>query len=197
MTKQGFPEDPALFFREWLAEAEKTEPNDPNAMCLATAGTDGQPHARMVLLKGLDESGYVFYTNTESDKGRQLAQNALAALCFHWKSLGRQVRIEGTVEAVAPREADAYFATRPRGSQLGAWASAQSRPLDARETFETRLEDVERLYRGKDIPRPPHWSGYRVIPRRVEFWQAEEFRLHWRIIYEKTENGWTTGMLYP
>jgi pyridoxamine 5'-phosphate oxidase len=182
-------------FGAWFAEAQTTEPNDPNAMILATAAP--HPSARTVLLKAWDERGFVFYTNLESRKSAALAANPHAALLFYWKILHRQVRIEGSVDLVEPHEADAYFATRPRDSQAGAWASAQSRPLPDRETFETGLADVKARYEGMAIPRPPFWSGWRVTPDYFEFWQDQKYRLHDRHIYRRTETGWETGLLYP
>jgi len=192
-------EDPLQRFGLWFEEAEAKEPNDPSAMALATVGADGMPSVRMVLLKGVDPRGFVFYTNLESRKGQQLAGNPQAALCFHWKSLRRSVRIEGTVEPVSAAEADAYFATRPRVSQLGAWASDQSAPLRAREELEKRFSDLERKYQGKDVPRPPHWSGYRVAPLAVEFWENRPGRLHQRELYARKAPGapWTMTLLNP
>ncbi len=189
--------DPFLWFTEWFAEATRSEPRDPNAMTLATATPDGMPSARTVLLKGHDARGFVFYTNTLSRKGGELAANRRAALLFHWKSLGRQVRIEGAVEDVTAAEADAYFASRPRLSRLGAWASDQSRTLPARTELEDRLAALERRYPGDDIPRPPHWSGYRVLPSRFEFWQEAPFRLHDRTVFTRDGGGWAASKLYP
>ena len=189
--------DPFSLFDEWFAEAQASEPNDPNAMALATAGADGQPHVRMVLLKGHDPDGFVFYSNEQSAKGGQLAENGRAALLLHWKSLRRQVRIEGVVERVSSEEADAYFATRGRDSQLGAWASDQSRPLDSRKTFESRFEQTKRRFDGVDVPRPPHWGGYRVIPQTIEFWTDRPHRLHERRLFTRAADGWTEGLLYP
>jgi pyridoxamine 5'-phosphate oxidase len=189
--------DPFSLFDEWFAEAQASEPNDPNAMALATAGADGQPHVRMVLLKGHDPDGFVFYSNEQSAKGGQLAENGRAALLLHWKSLRRQVRIEGVVERVSSEEADAYFATRGRDSQLGAWASDQSRPLDSRKTFESRFDETKRRFDGVDVPRPPHWGGYRVIPETIEFWTDRPHRLHERRLFTRAADGWTEGLLYP
>ncbi|HEY1932753.1 MAG TPA: pyridoxamine 5'-phosphate oxidase [Acetobacteraceae bacterium] len=190
--------DPFARFQEWMAEAEANEPSEPNAMTVATATRDGVPSARAILLKGVDRRGFVFYTNLHSRKAGELAANSHVALLFHWKSLGRQVRIEGIVEPVTDVEADAYFASRPRISRLGAWASDQSRPLPDRVTLERRLAEFEKLYPGDDIPRPPHWSGFRVIPRHFEFWQNMDFRLHDRTIYARgADGGWTIGKLYP
>ena len=189
--------DPFSLFDEWFAEAQASEPNDPNAMALATAGANGQPHVRMVLLKGHDPDGFVFYSNEQSAKGGQLAENGRAALLLHWKSLRRQVRIEGVVERVSSEEADAYFATRGRDSQLGAWASDQSRPLDSRKTFESRFDETKRRFDGVDVPRPPHWGGYRVIPETIEFWTDRPHRLHERRLFTRAADGWTEGLLYP
>jgi pyridoxamine 5'-phosphate oxidase len=189
--------DPFQLFDEWFAEARSSEPNDPESMALATAGADGRPHVRMVLLKGRGPDGFVFYTNEQSAKGEQLRENGRAALLFHWKSLRRQVRIEGAVERVSDADADAYFASRARDSQLGAWASDQSRPLDSRETFENRFEEAKRRFEGADVPRPPHWGGYRVIPDRIEFWSDRPHRLHERRLFTRVADGWTEGLLYP
>lgn len=190
--------DPHALFESWFAEAKASEPNDPEAMTLATAAPDGRPAARMVLLKGHDERGFVFYTNSQSRKGGELAANRQAALLFHWKSLRRQVRIEGRIEPVAPGEADAYFATRARDSQLGAWASEQSRPLAGREVFEARFAALQAQYEGRDVPRPPHWWGYRLVPDRIELWQDRPHRLHERRLFTPGPDGrWTEGLLYP
>jgi pyridoxamine 5'-phosphate oxidase len=189
--------DPFQLFDEWLAEARAGEPNEPEAMTVATAGADHQPSARMVLLKAHGPEGFVFYTHERSAKGEDLGQNPRAALLFHWKSLCRQVRIEGAVERVSDAEADAYFASRARDSQLGAWASDQSRPLDSRETFEWRFEEAQRRFDGKDVPRPSSWGGYRVVPNRIEFWTAREHRLHERRLFTREANCWTEGLLYP
>ena len=190
--------DPFHQFEAWFAEAQASEPNDPNAMTLATATPDGVPSARVVLLKALDDRGFTFFTNTQSRKGCELALNTCAALLFHWKSLRRQVRVEGMVEPVAGAEADAYFATRARISRLGAHASDQSRPLPAREVLEQRVQAADARYPGEDIPRPEHWSGYRLLPSRFEFWQDMPYRLHDRTVHERGEDGaWTTMKLYP
>jgi pyridoxamine 5'-phosphate oxidase len=189
--------DPIARFADWLREAEASEPNDANAVALATVDADGQPAVRMVLLKGLSDTGFVFYTNRQSRKGHDLAANAHAALLFHWKTSRRQVRVEGVVTPVSNAEADAYFATRGRISKLGAWASDQSRPLPDRATLEARLAEVEARFEGVDVPRPPHWSGYRVAPSAIEFWSDGEHRLHVRELFAKTREGWRTGLLYP
>jgi pyridoxamine 5'-phosphate oxidase len=189
--------DPFTLFDEWFAEASASEPNEPEAMTLATAGADGQPSARMVLLKAHGPEGFVFYTHEQSAKGRDLSQNPRAALLFHWKPLGRQVRIEGNVERVSDAEADAYFASRARDSQLGAWASDQSRPLDSRATFEHRFEEAKRRFDGTDVPRPPSWGGYRVVPQRIEFWTARPHRLHERRLFTLADGSWSEGVLYP
>jgi pyridoxamine 5'-phosphate oxidase len=190
--------DPFTTFDAWMAEAWTHEPEDANAMTLATTTPDGLPSARIVLLKGADARGFVFYTNKQSRKAGELAANSRAALLFHWKPLGRQVRIEGRVTDVTDAEADAYYATRPRISRLGAWASDQSRALPDRAVLERRLAEYDATYPGEDIPRPPHWSGYRLIPDRFEFWQNMPFRLHDRTIYTGAANGgWTVGKVYP
>jgi len=175
--------DPFALFDEWFTEARASEPNDPEAMALATADADGRPSVRMVLLKGHGPDGFVFYTNEHSAKGDQLAINPRAALLLHWKSMRRQIRVEGPVERVPNEQADAYFASRARDSQLGAWASDQSRPLDQRETFEARFEEVKRRFDGQRVPRPAHWGGYRVAPERIEFWTDRPHRLHERRLF--------------
>ncbi|HWH21723.1 MAG TPA: pyridoxamine 5'-phosphate oxidase [Allosphingosinicella sp.] len=189
--------DPHALFEEWLTEARAGEPNDPEAMALGTADASGRPSVRMVLLKGHDSRGFVFYTNLDSRKGGDLAANAKAALLFHWKSLRRQVRIEGSVEGVTAEEADSYFATRSRESQLGAWASDQSRPLESRAAFEERYREVQARFEGQDVPRPPRWSGFRVVPERIEFWNDRAHRLHERRLFEREGSGWRESLLHP
>ncbi len=193
------PEDPIARFESWMAEAAKTEPNDPNAVCLATATPDGRPSARMVLLKGADARGFVFYTNLESRKGGELAANPHAALCFHWKGMGRSVRVEGPVEPVEAAEADAYYASRSRGSRIGAWASKQSRPLEGRWALEKAVAEYTLKFGLGEIPRPPFWSGFRVLPRRIEFWRNMPFRLHERVVFQRDDDAaaWRTELLYP
>jgi pyridoxamine 5'-phosphate oxidase len=190
-------DDPHALFEEWMAEARLSEPNDANAMALATADAEGHPSVRMVLLKGHDDRGFVFYTNLDSRKGSELAANANAALLFHWKSLRRQVRIEGPVERVTDAEADAYFASRARESQLGAWASDQSRPLDRRETFEARYQQMVARFEGEVVPRPPRWSGWRVLAERIEYWSDRAFRLHERRLFVRDGAGWHESLLFP
>ena len=189
--------DPFELFEQWYAEARAAEPNDPDAMALATADSAGRPSVRMVLLKGHGRDGFVFYTNRDGRKGGELAANPNAALMFHWKSLRRQVRIEGPVEAVPDDEADAYYATRSRDSQLGAWASDQSRPLDRRETLEARFAEAARRFDGQPVPRPPHWTGFRVVPRTIEFWSDGAHRLHERRLFTRDGDQWSEGLLYP
>ena len=189
--------EPFRLFDAWFQEAKAKEPNDPEAMTLATVGADGMPSARMVLLKGVDPRGFVFYTNYESRKGQQLMAHAKAALCFHWKSLRRSIRIEGPVEQTSPEEADAYFSSRPRSSQIGAWASDQSRPLEGRFALEARVAKFTAKFGVGPVPRPPHWSGFRIMPSRIEFWEDRPFRLHDRLVYTRDGDGWATTRLYP
>ncbi len=190
-------DDPFALFDAWYAEARVSEPNDSNAMALATADAAGRPSVRMVLLKGHGPDGFVFYTNRESRKAGEIAANPHAALLFHWKSLRRQIRIEGAMTLATDAESDAYFASRSRDSQLGAWASDQSRPLADRATFEARFEDVKARFEGQDVPRPLHWGGYRLTPDHIEFWQDRAHRLHERRVFDRTPDGWTEGLLYP
>ena len=189
--------DPDSLFDDWLREAEASEPNDPNALALATVDSDGMPNVRMVLLKGHDPDGFVFFTNFESAKGRELTAHPKAALLFHWKSLKRQVRVRGSVAPVSDAEADAYFASRARTSRLGAWASQQSRPLESRFALEKAVAVYAAKYPVGTVPRPPYWSGYRLTPVEWEFWKDMPFRLHNRVRYRKTDKGWETARLYP
>ncbi|ORE98995.1 pyridoxamine 5'-phosphate oxidase [Aurantimonas sp. 22II-16-19i] len=191
--------DPFAFFDGWLREAADSEPNDPNALSLATVDTDGLPDVRMVLLKGVDARGFAFYTNFESAKGRQLLATRKAAMCFHWKSRRRQVRLRGPVEVVTEAEADAYYASRPRVSRLGAWASQQSRPLESRAQLQAEVDRLDATYAEDEIPRPPHWSGFRLMPLSIEFWQDGAFRLHDRIVFtrDSLDAPWDIVRLYP
>ena len=189
--------EPFNLFGEWLADATKSEPNDPNALALATVDADGLPDVRMVLLKGFDQKGFVFYTNFESAKGREILGSMKAAMCFHWKSLRRQVRVRGPVEIVTDAEADAYYASRPRGSRIGAWASKQSRPLESRFALEKAVAEYTARHPIGDIPRPAHWSGFRIIPQQVEFWHDRPFRLHDRMLFTQSGDGWEKTRLYP
>lgn len=190
---------PFVQFGEWLAEAEKSEPNDPSAVALATVDEDGLPNVRMVLMRGYDENGFVFYTNFESAKGREILSARKAAMVFHWKSLRRQVRLRGPVETVSDEEADAYFQSRPRGSRIGAWASQQSRPLESRMALEKAVAVNTAKYGIGDIPRPPYWSGFRIRPVEIEFWRDGAFRLHDREVFRRTEPAgpWSVQRLYP
>ena len=200
LTSGDFTEsaEPFRLFAEWLHDATKSEPNDPNGLALATVDRDGMPDVRMVLLKGFDEEGFVFYTNFESAKGREILSSMKAAMCFHWKSLRRQVRIRGPVEIVSDEEADAYFKTRPRGSRIGAWASKQSRPLESRFALEKAVAEYTAKYAIGEIPRPKHWSGFRLVPSYIEFWHDRPFRLHDRIVFTRSGHaGWEKARLYP
>ncbi|ESZ54361.1 pyridoxamine 5'-phosphate oxidase [Mesorhizobium sp. L103C131B0] len=190
--------EPFRLFAEWLEDAKKSEINDANGVALATVDADGMPDVRMVLLKGFDESGFVFYTNFESAKGCEILGSMKAAMCFHWKSLRRQVRIRGPVEIVSDAEADAYYATRPRGSRIGAWASKQSRPLESRFALEKAVAEYTARYPIGEIPRPKHWSGFRIVPQAIEFWHDRPFRLHDRLVFSRNaEGGWDKTRLYP
>jgi pyridoxamine 5'-phosphate oxidase len=201
MAEAGFTErdDPLALFAEWLEDASKSEPSDPTAMALATVDEEGLPNVRMVLLKAADERGFVFYTNFESQKGHEILSAGKAALCFHWKSLHRQVRIRGPVEVVSDAEADAYFASRPRDSRIGAWASQQSRPLESRFALETAVALYAAKYAIGNVPRPPYWSGFRVKPLSIEFWHDRPFRLHDRVAFrrESPDGSWSKSRLYP
>ncbi|MCW1750788.1 pyridoxamine 5'-phosphate oxidase [Rhizobium acaciae] len=201
LTSGDFTEsgEPFKLFAEWLKEAELSEPNDPNAVALATVDKDGLPNVRMVLLKGFDEDGFVFYTNFESQKGREILGQKKAAMCFHWKSLRRQVRLRGPVEIVTDAEADDYFKTRARGSRIGAWASRQSRPLESRFALEKAVAEYTARYAIGEIPRPAHWSGFRIRPTSIEFWKDQKFRLHDRVEFRRRspEGEWDKVRMYP
>ena len=200
LTSGDFTErdEPLRLFAEWLADATAKEPNDPNAVALATVDENGLPNVRMVLLKGYDEAGFVFYTNFESTKGREILGQRKAAMCFHWKSLRRQIRLRGPVEIVGDAEADAYYASRPRGSRIGAWASKQSRPLEGRFALERAVAEYTARYAIGEIPRPPHWSGFRIVPQTIEFWHDRPFRLHDRVVFARREDGgWEKTRLFP
>lgn len=191
--------DPFSTFSQWLDEATKSELNDPNAVALASVDADGMPNVRMVLLKGFDERGFVFYTNFESQKGEEILGQKKAAMCFHWKSLRRQVRVRGNIEVVSDQEADEYYASRARGSRIGAWASKQSRPLESRFALEKEVAKFTAKYALGTIPRPAHWSGIRIIPTEIEFWKDGQFRLHDRIIFRRQDDAamWTKQRFYP
>ncbi|AWC25090.1 Pyridoxine/pyridoxamine 5'-phosphate oxidase [Aminobacter sp. MSH1] len=200
LTSGDFTEsaEPYRLFAAWLKDATASEPNDPNAVALATVDTDGLPDVRMVLLKGFDEHGFVFYTNFESAKGREILATMKAAMCFHWKSLRRQVRVRGPVEIVSDAEANEYFATRPRGSRIGAWASKQSRPLESRFALEKAVAEYTVRHAIGEIPRPAHWSGFRIVPSQIEFWHDRPFRLHDRVVFTRAaDGGWDKDRLYP
>ena len=197
MTDDMIVDDPHALFEAWLKEAEGSEPGDANAMTVATVAADGRPSARTLLLKGHDDRGFVFYTNLESRKGVEIAGQPVAALLFHWKTLGRQVRAEGPLSPVTEAEADAYFASRHRISRIGAWASEQSRPLDSRATLEARVAEFEKRFDNQEPTRPPHWSGFRLTPERIEFWQDGAYRLHDRIVYTPDGDRWRAQRLYP
>ncbi len=199
LTDGDFTEsaEPYVLFGRWLEDARAAEPNDPDALALATVDEDGMPNVRMVLLKDFDEHGFVFYTNYESTKGRELLAARKAAMCFHWKSLRRQVRVRGPVETVSAEEADAYFASRPRGSRIGAWASKQSRPLESRFALEKAVAEYTARHAIGEIPRPPYWSGFRIRPVSIEFWHDRQFRLHDRVVFQADGDGWRKTRLYP
>ncbi|MEF2553095.1 pyridoxamine 5'-phosphate oxidase [Aurantimonas sp. A2-1-M11] len=190
-------DDPIALFSAWLEDAEASEPNDPDALALATVDEAGLPDVRMVLLKDFDERGFVFYTNFQSAKGVQLLASRKAAMCFHWKSLRRQVRLRGQIEVLSDAEADAYFASRPQGSRIGAWASDQSRPLESRAVLEARVAELGAEYGDGPVPRPAHWSGFRLVPSQIEFWHDGQFRLHDRAVFTPQGSGWTVERLYP
>lgn len=189
--------DPHQLFDLWLEEARQSEPNDAEAMALATSDREGRPSVRMVLLKTHDARGFTFHTNLQSRKGGEIAANPNAAIAFHWKSLRRQVRAEGRLEIVSDADADAYFATRSRGSQLSAWASSQSRPLESAETLAANYAEMVARFEGQDVPRPPHWTGLRLVPKVIEFWSNGDYRLHERRLFTRTDGGWDEGLLYP
>ena len=191
-------DNPIELFKKWFSEAEKNEINDPNAVAVATSDTNNQPNVRMVLLKGLSDRGFVFYTNFNSKKGKELKKNLKASLCFHWKSLRRQVRIIGDVEEVTSKEADEYYSSRPYKNKIGAWASSQSEDLDRRETFLKKIQDYEKKYKDNNsVPRPSNWSGWRVIPKEIEFWLDGDGRIHERLVYYKESKNWKKKLLYP
>ena len=199
LTTGDFTEEaePYRLFAKWLEDATASEPNDPNALALATVDSDGLPDVRMVLLKGFDERGFVFYTNFESAKGREILSSMKAAMCFHWKTLRRQVRIRGPVEQVSDAEADEYYASRPRGSRIGAWASKQSRPLESRFALEKAVAEYTAKHAIGEIPRPPYWSGFRILPQSIEFWHDRPFRLHDRVVFSRSGDTWEKTRLYP
>lgn len=197
LDEQTAGEDPVVFFSHWFKEAERAEITEINAMTLATAGKDGMPHARIVLLKGLDDRGFVFFTNYDSDKGKEIEESGHVALLFFWKELERQVRIEGAIEKVPVEESDLYFNSRPHGSRLGAWASPQSRPIPHRNILDLNYAHYENEFSGIETPRPPHWGGYIVIPHRMEFWQGRASRMHDRILFTRTDAGWAKSRLAP
>lgn len=199
LTTGDFTEEsePLALFAAWLKDAEASEPNDPNAVALATVDEDGLPNVRMVLLKGFDARGFVFYTNFESRKGQEILGQKKAAMCFHWKSLRRQIRLRGEVEVVSDAEADEYYNSRPLGSRIGAWASQQSRPLEGRFALEKAVAEYTAKFALGNVPRPPHWSGFRIIPRTIEFWHDRKFRLHDRIEFRREGDGWSKVRMYP
>ena len=191
-------DNPIDLFKKWFSDAEKSEVNDPNAFAIATADKSYQPNVRMVLLKGLNEKGFTFYTNFNSKKGGELKNNSKASMCFHWKSLRRQIRVLGNVEEVTPKEADEYYNSRPYKNKIGAWASSQSQLLDKRETFIKKISEFEKKFdKSTTVPRPPHWSGWRVLPKEIEFWLDGEGRIHERLVYFKKDGSWSKKLLYP
>jgi pyridoxamine 5'-phosphate oxidase len=189
--------DPFALFADWLEEARASEPSNPDAAAFASADADGRPSVRMVLIRRYGPEGFTFFTNLDSAKGRELAANPYGSFAMHWKSLGKQVRADGPVGPVSDAEADDYFATRDRESQIGAWASLQSQPLDSRETFEQRFAEAKARFEGQDVPRPPRWSGFRLVPERIEFWTERPHRLHERRLFTRSRDGWTESLLYP
>lgn len=198
ISEHNIGTDPFALFHQWFEEAKSSEPSDPDAACLSTADKEGRPSARMVLVRKADANGFVFFSNETSRKGQQMTANPNAALCYHWKSRGRQVRIEGRVEHTSAQESDAYFSSRHRSSRIGAWASLQSQPLESREALLKRVADIEKKYDGNDVPRPDHWHGFRIVPTRIEFWQEGEFRLHDRFIFTRDTNGaWRVERQHP
>jgi pyridoxamine 5'-phosphate oxidase len=199
LTTGDFTEEsePFALFAAWLKDAEASEINDPNAVALATVDADGLPNVRMVLLKGFDTRGFVFYTNFESQKGQEILGQKKAAMCFHWKSLRRQIRLRGEVEVVSDAEADEYYQSRPLGSRIGAWASKQSRPLEGRFALEKAVAEYTAKYALGNVPRPPHWSGFRIIPKSIEFWHDRKFRLHDRIEFRRDGETWSKVRMYP
>lgn len=200
MTEQSpiLSSTPIKIFQSWMAEARVSETEDPDAACIATVNRDGMPNARMVLVRIVDDRGFTFFTNYNSAKGREILANPKAAICFHWKSLQRQVRVQGIVEETSDAEADAYYQSRARSSQISSWASLQSEHLDSRDTFEARVQKYEREFEGvENPPRPPHWSGFRIVPQRIEFWRQTQFRRHERTVYIKSGDNWTNELLYP
>lgn len=191
------PDDPIALFKQWLEEAEKTEEHYPNAMCVSTVDENGKPSARIILLKKITKQGFIFFTNQKSKKAKDLQINPYANLNFYWKMLGRQVNISGSVSTVTDQEADDYFSTRPRDNQIGAWASQQSKVLDERKTFNSRIQEYKKIYEGKEVIRPDYWSGYCVHPEKIEFWYEGEYRLHTRLLYSEAEGKWRKELLYP
>lgn len=197
LTFPTFPEDPMELFHQWFQKATETELKDPNAMSLATATPDGIPSVRIVLLKGIQGEEFIFYTNLKSRKGDEISLNSHVSLCFHWKTIHRQIRIDGIAAPVTDAEANAYFRTRPKASQIGTWASHQSKPMHSRKELEESIAHFTTLFENKEVPRPPHWSGFHVTPQSIEFWEEQPFRLHHRVIYNRHKDGWEKTFLYP